>query len=159
MTRAADSIMLRGVHTLALDAKGRLAVPSRYRAVLQALASGELVITIDTEARCLLIYPLPEWEIIQEKITSLSSFNKAARRIQRLLVGHATDVEMDGSGRVLVPPPLRDYADLDKKVVLLGQGNKFELWSEALWEQTRDAYLDETDDAAQMTAELENLSL
>ncbi|MCH8531322.1 MAG: division/cell wall cluster transcriptional repressor MraZ [Saccharospirillum sp.] len=151
--------MLRGVHTLALDAKGRLAVPSRYRAILQALASGELVITIDTEARCLLIYPLPEWEIIQEKITSLSSFNKAARRIQRLLVGHATDVEMDGSGRVLVPPPLRDYADLDKKVVLLGQGNKFELWSETLWEQTRDAYLDEADDAAQMTAELENLSL
>lgn len=159
MTRAADSIMLRGVHTLALDAKGRLAVPSRYRAILQALASGELVITIDTEARCLLIYPLPEWEIIQEKITSLSSFNKAARRIQRLLVGHATDVEMDGSGRVLVPPPLRDYADLNKKVVLLGQGNKFELWSEALWEQTRDAYLDEADDAAQMTAELESLSL
>lgn len=159
MTRSADSIMLRGVHTLALDAKGRLAVPSRYRAILQALASGELVITIDTEARCLLIYPLPEWEIIQEKITSLSSFNKAARRIQRLLVGHATDVEMDGSGRVLVPPPLRDYADLDKKVVLLGQGNKFELWSETLWEQTRDAYLDEADDAAQMTAELENLSL
>lgn len=159
MTRAADSIMLRGVHTLALDAKGRLAVPSRYRAVLQALAAGELVITIDTEARCLLIYPLPEWEIIQEKITSLSSFNSAARRIQRLLVGHATDVEMDGSGRVLVPPPLRDYADLDKKVVLLGQGNKFELWSETLWEQTRDAYLDEANDAAHMTAELENLSL
>lgn len=159
MTRAADSIMLRGVHTLALDAKGRLAVPSRYRAVLQALASGELVITIDTEARCLLIYPLPEWEIIQEKITSLSSFNKAARRIQRLLVGHATDVEMDGSGRVLVPPPLRDYAELDKKVVLLGQGNKFELWSDTLWEQTRDAYLDDSDDTAQMTAELENLSL
>ncbi|MHA7880937.1 MAG: division/cell wall cluster transcriptional repressor MraZ [Saccharospirillum sp.] len=151
--------MLRGVHTLALDAKGRLAVPSRYRAVLQALASGELVVTIDTEARCLLIYPLPEWEIIQEKITSLSSFNKAARRIQRLLVGHATDVEMDGSGRVLVPPPLREYAELDKKVVLLGQGNKFELWSEALWEQTRDDYLNDADDAAQMTAELENLSL
>lgn len=159
MARATDTIMLRGVHTLALDAKGRLAVPSRYRSVLQALAEGQLVVTIDTEARCLLIYPLDEWEVIQEKITALSSFNKAARRIQRLLVGHATDVEMDGSGRVLIPPPLRDYASLDKKVVLLGQGNKFELWSEESWERTRDAYLDEAGDADVLTEELEQISL
>lgn len=159
MARAADTIMLRGVHTLALDAKGRLAVPSRYRSILQAIVEGQLVVTIDTEARCLLIYPLDEWEVIQEKITSLSSFNKAARRIQRLLVGHATDVEMDGSGRVLIPPPLRDYASLDKKVVLLGQGNKFELWSEELWAQTRDAYLDEAGDEETLTAELEQISL
>lgn len=159
MASTTDTIMLRGVHTLALDAKGRLAVPSRYRSVLQSLSEGELVITIDTEARCLLIYPLPEWEVIQEKISSLSSFNKAARRIQRLLIGHATDVEMDGSGRVLVPPPLRDYAGLDKKVVLLGQGNKFELWSEDLWAETRDAYLEEAGDEDMMTAELEQISL
>ena len=152
-------MLLRGVHTLALDAKGRIAVPSRYRALLQSMAEGALVTTIDTEARCLLIYPLPEWELIQEKITSLSSFNKAARRIQRLLVGHATDVDMDASGRVLVPPPLREYAELDKKVVLLGQGNKFELWSEELWAQTRDAYLDEAGDEELITAELEQISL
>ncbi|WP_108126109.1 division/cell wall cluster transcriptional repressor MraZ [Saccharospirillum mangrovi] len=151
--------MLRGVHTLALDAKGRIAVPSRYRALLQSMAEGALVTTIDTEARCLLIYPLSEWEVIQEKISALSSFNKAARRIQRLLVGHATDVEMDASGRVLVPPPLRDYAGLDKKVVLLGQGNKFELWSEEQWAQTRDAYLDEAGDEDTLTAELEQISL
>ncbi len=152
-------MMLRGVHTLALDAKGRIAVPSRYRALLQSMAEGALVTTIDTEARCLLIYPLSEWEVIQEKISALSSFNKAARRIQRLLVGHATDVEMDASGRVLVPPPLRDYAGLDKKVVLLGQGNKFELWSEEQWAQTRDAYLDEAGDEDTLTAELEQISL
>lgn len=152
-------MMLRGVHTLALDAKGRIAVPSRYRALLQSMAEGALVTTIDTEARCLLIYPLSEWEVIQEKISALSSFNKAARRIQRLLVGHATDVEMDASGRVLVPPPLREYAGLDKKVVLLGQGNKFELWSEEQWAQTRDAYLDEAGDEDTLTAELEQISL
>lgn len=152
-------MMLRGVHTLALDAKGRIAVPSRYRALLQSIAEGALVTTIDTEARCLLIYPLSEWEVIQEKISALSSFNKAARRIQRLLVGHATDVEMDASGRVLVPPPLREYAGLDKKVVLLGQGNKFELWSEEQWAQTRDAYLDESGDEDTLTAELEQISL
>lgn len=159
MARGTDTIMLRGVHTLALDAKGRLAVPSRYRSVLQSLAENELVITIDTEARCLLIYPLPEWEVIQEKVAALSSFNKAARRIQRLLIGHATDVDVDGSGRVLVPPPLREYAQLDKKVVLLGQGNKFELWSEDLWAQTRDAYIEEAGDDEMMTAELEQISL
>lgn len=159
MARGTDTIMLRGVHTLALDAKGRLAVPSRYRYVLQSLADNELVITIDTEARCLLIYPLPEWEVIQEKVAALSSFNKAARRIQRLLIGHATDVDVDGSGRVLVPPPLREYAQLDKKIVLLGQGNKFELWSEDLWAQTRDAYLEEAGDDEMMTAELEQISL
>lgn len=154
-----DNIMLRGVHSLALDAKGRVAVPSRYRATLEAVASNQMVITIDTEDKCLLIYPLKEWEVIQEKISALSSFSKPARRIQRLLIGHATDVDIDSAGRLLVAGPLREYAQLDKKVVLVGQGNKFELWSEALWEQTRDQYIDEAGDDASMTAELEQISL
>lgn len=154
-----DSVMLRGVHSLALDAKGRIAVPSRYRASLEAAASNQLVITIDTESKCLLIYPLPEWEVIQEKISALSSFNKAARRIQRLLIGYATDVEIDGAGRLLISGPLREYAELDKKVVLLGQGNKFELWSETLWEQARDEYIAAAGSDDAMTDELEQISL
>jgi MraZ protein len=154
-----DNIMLRGVHSLALDAKGRIAVPSRYRAGLEAAASNQLVVTIDTESKCLLIYPLPEWEVIQEKISALSSFNKAARRIQRLLIGYATDVEIDGSGRMLISGPLREYAELDKKVVLLGQGNKFELWSETLWEQARDEYIAAAGSDESMTEELEQISL
>lgn len=151
--------MLRGVHSLALDAKARFAVPSRYRAMLAAEADNQLVMTIDTESTCLLIYPLVEWNLIQEKITALSSFNKAARRIQRLLIGYATDVEIDGAGRVLVAGPLRDYAQLDKKVVLLGQGNKFELWSETVWEQARNDYIAAAGSDESMTAELEQISL
>ena len=154
-----DNIMLRGVHSLALDAKGRIAVPSRYRAALEAAASNQLVVTIDTESKCLLIYPLPEWEVVQEKISALSSFNKAARRIQRLLIGHATDVDIDSAGRLLIAGPLRDYAQLDKKVVLLGQGNKFELWSEPLWEAARDEYISAAGSAETMTEELEQISL
>jgi len=154
-----ESLKLRGVHALALDAKGRIAVPSRYRSSLKAVAENQLVVTIDTESKCLLIYPLPEWELIQDKISALSSFNKAARRIQRLLIGHATDVEVDGSGRVLISGPLREYAELDKKVVLLGQGNKFELWSESVWEAARDEYIAASGSAESMTEELEQISL
>lgn len=154
-----DNIMLRGVHSLALDAKGRIAVPSRYRASLEAAANNQLVVTIDTESKCLLLYPLPEWEVIQEKISALSSFNKAARRIQRLLIGYATDVDVDASGRLLISGPLRDYAELDKKVVLLGQGNKFELWSETVWEAQRDEYISAAGSEETMTEELEQISL
>lgn len=155
----ADSVMLRGSHSLAMDAKGRIAVPSRYRAALEAVAKNQLVVTIDTDSKCLLIYPLPEWEVVQEKISALSSFNKAARRIQRLLIGHATDVDIDGAGRVLISGPLREHAGLDKKVVLLGQGNKFELWSEETWEQAKGEYIEASGADDSMTEVLENISL
>lgn len=154
-----DKIKLHGKHALAIDAKGRVAMPSRYRASLETLSENQLVVTVDTQDRCLLIYPLPEWEVVQEKISALSSFNKAARRIQRLLIGHATDVELDGAGRFLISAPLRDYAQLDKKVVLLGQGRKFELWSEELWDQTCEEYIAVAGTDEAMTAELEQISL
>ncbi|MGI0117358.1 division/cell wall cluster transcriptional repressor MraZ [Zooshikella sp. RANM57] len=151
--------MFRGVNAISLDAKGRLAIPSRYREVLNAHCNGALVATIDTEEPCLLIYPIDEWEDIQAKIEALPSFNPVARRIQRLLIGHATDLEIDGSGRVLIPPLLRDYAGLEKKVILLGQGKKFELWSELRWNERRDAYLAEASQGSEMPDELQSLSL
>lgn len=154
-----DNVMLRGVHSLALDAKGRMAVPSRYRAVLESVAHNQMVVTIDTDSKCLLVYPLPEWELVQEKVSALSSFNKAARRIQRLLIGHATDVDIDGSGRLLISGPLREFAGLGKKVVLLGQGNKFELWAEDEWHAARDAYIDEAGSEAAESEALEGISL
>ena len=129
--------MFRGINALNIDGKGRLAVPTRYREAL----SPDLVITIDTEETCLLLYPIIQWQKIEDNLQKLPSFNAAARRIQRLLIGHATDVELDGSGRVLLPPLLRDYAHLDKKVVLIGQGNKFEVWDEELWEARRTKWL------------------
>ncbi|WP_370280893.1 division/cell wall cluster transcriptional repressor MraZ [Pontibacterium sp.] len=150
--------MFRGVNPINLDAKGRMAIPARYREQIMGCCDGSLVATIDTEERCLLLYPLPEWEEIQKKIEALPSLNPAARRLQRLLIGHATDLEMDGNGRLLLPAPLRDYAQLDKKIVLLGQGRKFEIWSEALWEATRDEYL-QVDEGNEIPEEMQTLSL
>lgn len=128
--------MFRGVFHLALDSKGRLAVPAKHRDALAADNDGRVILTADP-SHCLLVYPLAEWEPIQKRLMALSSFNERIRGLQRLLVGHADDVEVDGAGRILVPPALRAYAALDKRVVLVGQGNKFELWDEVRWlEQT-----------------------
>lgn len=151
--------MFRGVTNINLDAKGRMAVPTRYRESLAEHCGGHMVVTIDTEERCLLIYPIDEWEVIQRKIEALPSFNKEARRIQRLLIGHATDVEIDSSGRLLLSGPLREYARLEKKTVLLGQGKKFELWSEELWLQRRDTYIEDKGDSEALPDELLSLSL
>jgi MraZ protein len=125
--------VFRGVTELALDAKGRLAVPAKHRDVLVAHADGQLVLTADP-SRCLLLYPLIAWQPIQARLMSLSSFNDKIRGLQRLLVGHADDVELDGAGRILIPPALRRYANLDKHVVLVGQGHKLELWDNAQWQ-------------------------
>jgi len=124
-----------------MDAKGRVAVPMRYRQRLIDEARGELVLTIDTEQRCLLVYPLPIWEEIERKISALPSFHSATRRIQRLLIGHATEVTLDSHGRMLLPTVLRDYAHIDKRIMLVGQGNKFELWSEEHWQKCREDWI------------------
>ena len=126
--------MFRGVAQLNLDSKGRLAVPARFREALLVRCQGRLVITADSD-KCLLLYPLPEWEPIQQKLMGLSSFNPRIRDLQRRLIGYAEDVEMDGAGRLLVSAALRDFAELTKNVVLVGQGNKFELWDEEKWQQ------------------------
>ncbi len=150
--------MFRGVNALNLDTKGRMAMPAKYRDRLQEMCNGQLVITVDRD-HCLLLYPLPEWEVIERKLVKLPSFNPQARRLQRLLIGHATEVELDGAGRILLPPPLREFADLDKRVVLIGQGNKFELWNEASWDASREQWLAEEDGEHPLPAELESLSL
>ena len=124
--------VFRGVTELVLDVKGRLAVPARHRDALALGGEGRLVLTADP-SRCLLLYPLAAWEPIQARLMALSSFNEKIRSLQRLLVGHADDVDIDTAGRILVPPALRRYAGLDKHVVLVGQGQKFELWDEAQW--------------------------
>lgn len=135
--------MFRGIAAVSLDAKGRMAIPARYRLFLEKTA-GQLVVTIDTEDPCLLLYTLTEWELLETKIESLPSFNRAVRRVQRLLIGHATELEIDGAGRILLPGLLRDYAQLQKQVVLVGQGKKFEIWSESIWDQRRSDWIDES---------------
>ena len=124
--------MFRGITQLSLDAKGRLAIPARYRGELMSFCTGRLIVTVDP-SKCLLIYPQPAWEPIEQKLNNLSSFESKTRNLQRLLVGNACDVEMDAAGRILVSPPLRQFAGLSKDVVLVGQGTKFELWDETQW--------------------------
>ena len=135
--------MFRGVNNINLDAKGRLAMPTRYREVLVDRCDGQMIVTIDIDERSLLIYPIQDWEALERDLSRLPNFNKSARKIQRLLIGHATDAELDTSGRLLIPPPLRQYASLEKKAVLIGQGRKFELWSEEIWQARRDSWLEE----------------
>jgi MraZ protein len=150
--------MFRGVNNVNIDAKGRINIPTRFRDQLFNHCNGEMVATIDTEEQCLLIYPQPDWDDIQRKVEALPSFNVAARRVQRLLIGHATDIQIDNSGRLLLTPPLREYAQLDKKGVLLGQGKKLELWSESSWVERRDSWLQDQSSLV-LPDELQSLSL
>ena len=135
-----------------------MVMPTRYREQISELAQGKLVVTVDKD-QCLLIYPLPEWEQIERKLMSLPSLNATARRLQRLMVGHATDLPLDGHGRVLLPPELRDFAKLGRHGMLIGQGNRFELWDETRWNERRDAWLASGEAPTDLPSELESLSL
>ena len=151
--------MFRGVQHINMDAKGRLAMPARQREPLLSQCAGQVVVTIDTQAACLVVYPLPEWERIEQDIQSLPALNPAVKRFQRLMLGYATDLELDGSGRMLLPQSLREYAQLDKKLVLVGQGNKLELWSEALWLAEREQALADSGPDVELPDELMSLTL
>lgn len=131
--------MFRGATKITLDDKGRMVMPTRYREQITERAQGKLVVTVDRD-RCLLIYPLPEWDLIESKLMSLPTLHAQARRLQRLMVGHATDLDLDGHGRMLLPPELRAYAGLDRHGMLIGQGNRFELWDESLWGERLDEW-------------------
>jgi MraZ protein len=152
--------LFRGVSSINLDDKGRLAIPTRYRSELQDCCDNQLVVTVGLD-QCLLIYPLPEFEEIERKLVKLPSLNKQAKRLQRLLIGHATECELDGQGRFLIPEPLRRFAGLEKRVALIGQGNKFEIWDEDLWNSSRDEWIEEerTQDSEDLSPELGSLSL
>jgi len=136
--------LFRGVSFLNLDAKGRLAIPARYRERLQSCCDSRLVITVDRD-RCLLVYPEPTWIEIERKLDQLPSFDEQVRRLQRLYIGHAQDVDMDRQGRVLLPPALRRFASLDRRVALVGQGKKLELWDEDTWNGKCEDWLAEVD--------------
>ena len=123
----------RGISELVLDVKGRIAIPARHRDGLAAAGQGGVVITAD-HGGCLLMYPELAWESIETKLMALPSFDDHIRSVQRLYVGHAENVDIDAAGRILVPPALRRYAALDKRVVLVGQGRKLELWDETRWQ-------------------------
>ena len=151
--------MFRGANVVSLDAKGRLAMPSRYRDELASRCAGQLVITVDSLDPCLCLYPLPEWERIETTLCALPSLHEETRRLKRLLIGNAVDIELDSSGRLLIPPRLRDYVGLDKHVMLVGQLNKFHLWDEHAWNAMEQADRDAVKKPGGMPAELLDLTL
>jgi MraZ protein len=112
---------------LALDAKGRLSVPTRHRDVLQALCAGELTVTKHPDG-CLLVFPRPTWVGFRDKVAALPM---SAAGWKRVFLGNAMDIEVDSAGRLLVPPELRAAAGLTKDLMLLGMGSHFELWDAA----------------------------
>lgn len=138
--------MFRGTHSVKLDIKGRLAIPARQRERLCEVGEGRLVITA-APSRCLLVYPETSFRELERKLAAMPDFSGAAESLKRVLIGYANDVEPDAQGRVPLTPPQRNYAKLDKDVVLVGQINRFELWDEAAWQQ-------ELDRSASLTTEM-----
>src|ERR1044072_1014739 len=128
--------MFRGAAKVTLDDKGRMVLPTRDREHGLERSRGRLIATVARD-QCLLLYPFPEWEQIERKLMSLPSLHAQARRLQRLMVGHATELQLDGHGRLLLPPELREFAHLERSGMLIGQGNRCELWDEARWNERR----------------------
>lgn len=144
-------ILFRGNTTVNLDEKGRFAIPTRYRGRVQETCACELVATVAVNERgvgidgCLWIYPLPAWEELENTIKKLSDLNKKAIKLKRFLIGYAAECEMDSQGRILLPEMLRKFANLDKKMILVGQLNRFELWNEDAWNREQTEFKDNDD--------------
>jgi len=152
--------MFRGFSKISIDSKGRLAIPSRYRALVLDQALNNLVITLNPLDRSLWLYPLPEWELIEDKLTTLSDFDKQSRRTKQMMRGYANDCQLDSQGRILIPKELRGYAELSRQAVILGQGNKFEIWDEKSWEKQRDDWLESmSNESTSSSDSLRSLSL
>lgn len=139
----------QGLQALTVDIKGRTAIPMRYRSIFQTDQSSALIITIDLKGLCLWLYTLTQWNSIVQKLQTLPSLDSEVIRLQRLLIGHALEVELDSQGRFLIPSVLRNCVGLSKHVVLMGQGNRFELWdTDKLVEQRQDWIVNTTKQSA-----------
>lgn len=151
--------MLRGISKASLDDRGRFAMPTRLRDALKSTSGGKLVITIDRQDKCLLLYPDAEWTAVENRLEQLSNLRPAVRQLQRMLVGFATDVELDGNGRVLIPPILRRYAEIDRAVMVMGQSNKLELWSEEVLNAEMPLWRSQGNEAFESLKELADVQL
>jgi len=155
--------VFRGVTAINIDAKGRFAIPTRYREELQDCCERQLIVTVAVnekcvgEAGCLWLYPLPEWEKLELTVSKLPTLNKMAGKLRRFLIGNATEAEMDRQGRVLLSDKLRKFAGMEKKLMLVGQLNKFEIWNEEAWIAKENEWMNADDDDDGLS-ELGNLS-
>lgn len=150
--------MSRGSSHISVDVKGRVAVPTKHRHALTSEGVADLVVTISATDRCLLLYTVETWVKVEAKLVALPQLNPQVRKLKRMLIGHADDVSMDSNGRILLPPALREFANIGKKAVLVGQGDKFEVWDEAQWVAERDSNYDEELDEANLPEELASLA-
>lgn len=152
--------MFRGASQLNLDEKGRISMPARYRDELVASCEGQLVATVSPDfKKCLAIYRFPEWEKIEEKLMSVPNVNGKVIQVQRMLLGNSHEVNMTAQGRILIPPSLREYAELQKQVTLVGVGKKFELWDAERWKQELEGWRQEVAAEGLPTEELASLQL
>ncbi len=148
----AGAFLFRGISSINLDDKGRLSIPTRYREELRECSECQLVVTVAVNERCageegcLWLYPLPEWQRLEQTISQLPTLNKMAGQLRRFVIGNASDCEMDKQGRLLLPEKLRKFARMDKKIVLVGQLNKFEIWNEQAWLSKENDWLNNDDD-------------
>ncbi|MDR2789228.1 MAG: division/cell wall cluster transcriptional repressor MraZ [Candidatus Accumulibacter sp.] len=149
--------MFQGRTALSLDAKGRLAIPARHREALVAASGGQIVLTAHPQEDCLLLYPAPAWEPVRDKIMAASSFDKQVAAYQRRLVGYACDSALDSAGRLLIPWELRQLAKFEKQVWFIGQGSRFEIWSDIGYWQQQNIFDDIRDQP--LPSELKGLTL
>lgn len=150
--------MFRGATKVTIDDKGRVVVPAHYRSQLSAPADGRVVVTADRD-ECLLIYAAPEWERIEQQLNALPSLHPQARRLQRLMIGHAEEMVLDGHGRLALTPELREFAGLDRSAWIVGQGRRLEIWDESRWKAQREEWMKSEQGVTELAAELGSLSL
>ncbi|MCA8837338.1 MAG: division/cell wall cluster transcriptional repressor MraZ [Gammaproteobacteria bacterium] len=133
--------MFKGTAEIKLDAKGRFALPKRMRQTVTENFASSLVVTVNPLLRdkCLLLFPLTYWREIEEKVRAIPNSDPGVRLYQRLLIGHAEEISPDGAGRLLLSQPLRQHAELEHTLMMIGQGQKWELWAKKLWQQYLDA--------------------
>ena len=122
-----------GSDSINLDAKGRLAIPTRYRDALLEFCQGEMVIATELNAKCLTLSPKPHWDVFAESIARLPALDPMGEMMSRFIIGRAKEVTVDGSGRVLIPNELRAHAGLDKKLIVVGRTERLEIWDEEAW--------------------------
>jgi MraZ protein len=125
--------MFRGRSTHLIDSKGRVSIPTRFRDLLKTNGDPRLIVT--NMEQCLAAYPYKEWEEVEAKIGQLSQVDRDIRSFKRFFVSGACECNLDSQGRILIPPPLRDYATLEKEVILAGQLKYFEIWDKAKFEE------------------------
>ena len=148
--------MFRGLNKISLDTKGRISIPTKYRSELSKYGSNELICTIDID-QCLLLYPKKVWLKIEKTIMALPSLDKSSRILQRLMIGHASELVLDSQNRILVPIELREFSGIKKSAMFIGQGQRFEIWNYKSWNQSRDSWLKKTDLA--LTEQLRDISI